>query len=163
MQKSCQILSEMKWQPKRERDVVGPFQERVASAADVFLNAHCDSDDDMSMRSIVHLKYRYCAVVGCHQKATTQEHMIDIVSHKSNIRGVHGMCNLLPMCPQCNEAANYAHGYKKVLLNGKIHDFFLNGPLSEYDEDALRMKTPEKHAMYKRILTWLQYLSLIHI
>ena len=147
----------MKWQPKKERDVVRPFQERVASAADGFLNPHWDSDDDMSMRSIFHLKHRRCAVIGCHQKATTQEHMIDIVSHKSNIRGVHGMCNLLPMCAQCNEAANYAHGYKKLAINGQIHDFFLHGPLSKTGDETLQRDNPQKHAMYKRIMTWVQH------
>ena len=147
----------MKWQPKRERDVVRPFQERVASAADNMLNSHWDEYDVYSMRRIFHLKQRQCAIPGCYQKATTQEHMIDIVTHKTDVRGVHGLCNILPMCLQCNEAANYAHGYKKMLINDSVHDFFLNGQLNSTHEAALHKEVPCKYEMYKRIMTWLQY------
>ena len=148
----------MKWQPKRERDVVRPFQERVASSADHILNSHWCKQDLLSMRRAFGLNKRRCAIEGCHNKATTQEHMIDIVSHKSHVCGVHSMCNLLPLCLTCNEAANFSHGYKKCLNdNNEVHDFFLDGPISESVENRLSCDDPCKYEMYLRIHAWLLY------
>ena len=84
--------------------------------------------------------------------------MFDIVSKQAEVRGVHGVCNMLPMCLKCNESANYSYGYKKHLCKeGKIHNFLLDGKLSSKEEENLQKCSPAKYAMYSSIMEWAEY------
>jgi len=143
---------------KKERDVIRPFQERVATAADRMMNSHWNEGDERAMMQIFHLKRNKCAVYNCQNFPKTQEHMFDIVSKQAEVRGVHGACNMLPMCLKCNESANYSYGYKKHMCkDSEIHNFLLDGKLSSEEEENLKNHAPAKYAMYSSIMKWTAY------